>query len=307
MTISLFPPQHYFLRADHFLRQLTGKLGKHLHQCSWKSSNMPQVPGVWSKNIFGDTTFRTSCCKTSVSGSDWAICKTQLWSSVARLGMPQADQRSCCSFLETSQHLQRVLPVCSGAHRIYGNTCCQQCDTGLPCRYFHQPLFWPIFFTFSSSLNTDLCLMVSISNFQPVSSHYNLILPSDFIFNCDFISYLPQTLSTPLFCLSLCVWQLHILLLDLIPHHDLCLGTQWRWQSCEHCQDTSLWLRASGRYNVTLVALCVLQRGLAESRAQCGVGLKDSQTQQHRGEGVLPILPGAYPCLSRTLCPEEPK
>lgn len=46
-------------------------------------------------------------------------------------------------------------------------------------------------------------------------------------------------------------------------------------------------------------------KGLAESRAHGGVGLKDSQRQQHRGEGVLPILPGVYPCLSRTVCSEE--
>lgn len=77
---------------------------------------MPQVPGVWSwsKNIFADMTFRTSCCKSAAPGSGWAMYKTQLWSSVARLGMPQADQTSCRSFLETSQHLQKLPPVCSG-------------------------------------------------------------------------------------------------------------------------------------------------------------------------------------------------
>lgn len=99
----------------------------------------------------------------------------------------------------------KVLPVCSGAFRTYGNTCCQQCDMGPPCMYFHQPILSTHFFALCSSLITGLCLMVLISNFQPVSSHYNLILPSYFIFNCDFMSSLPQSLSTPLFCLSHCV------------------------------------------------------------------------------------------------------
>lgn len=126
MTISLFFPPALFSQGRHFPRQLTGKLGKHLHQCSWKSSKMqqkeqPQVPGVWSKNIFGDTTFRTSCCKSSVSGSGWAAWKTHLWSSVSRLGMPQADQTGFWSLVETSQHLQKVVPLCSGAQRIYDN------------------------------------------------------------------------------------------------------------------------------------------------------------------------------------------
>lgn len=120
---------------------------------------MPQVPGLWSKNIFGDTTFRTSCCKSSGSGSGWATCKTHLWSSVARLGMPQADQTSCSSFVETFQHLQRVVPVGSGARRIYGDTC-RRCDMGLPCLYFHRRILSAHSFTFCPSLNTGLCLMV---------------------------------------------------------------------------------------------------------------------------------------------------
>lgn len=163
---------------------------------------MPQVPGVWrwSKNIFADMTFRTSCCKSAAPGFGWAIYKTQLWSSVARLGMPQADQTSCSSFLETSQHLQKLLPVCSGppgfmvAHAA-------RTTWGYPAYISIKSFF--LRGAFCSSLITGLCPMVLISNFHPVSSHYNLILPSDFFFSCDFMSYSPWSLSIPLFC----VWH----------------------------------------------------------------------------------------------------
>lgn len=52
------------------------------------------------------------------------------------------------------------------------------------------------------------------------------------------------------------------------------------------------------RCSGTQVAPRVLQRGLAESRAQGGVGVQDSMGcwgLLHIGEGVLPILQGGYP------------
>lgn len=135
-----------------------------------------------------------------------------------------------------------------------------------------------------------------VSNFQPVSSHYNLILPSDFFFNRDFMSFLPQSLSIPLFC-ACALWRLHTLSsAGSHPTPRAPLGTQWSWQNCEHCQDTSWCPRASGRCNVTRW-LCVCSKGgwqRAEPRVE--LGCRDSQRQQQGGEGVLPMLLGVYPC-----------
>lgn len=137
--------------------------GRPLPEAAYRKAGQTFVPvllkeqqhatGAGSKDIFADRTFRTSCCKSSAPGSGWAICKTQLWSSVARLGMPQADQTSCWIFLETSQHLQQVLPVCSSACRIYGNMCCQ-CDMGLPC-LLPIPSPWCLLLLFKHRLMPD--------------------------------------------------------------------------------------------------------------------------------------------------------
>ena len=62
-------------------------------------------------------------------------------------------------------------------------------------------------------------------------------------------------------------------------------------------QDASGWLGASARGSVTQVAQRVLQRGLAESRARGGARVQDSmgcQGRLHIGEGILPMLLGAY-------------
>lgn len=289
MTISLFPPA-LFSQGRPLPEAAHRKIGQTLATMLLKDQQHSTGSWVWSwsKNIFADVTFRTSCYKSSASGSARATCKTQLWSSVARLGMPQADQTSCWSFLEASQHIQKVLPVGGGARWIYGTW-------GRPACISISPFSLPG--AFCSSLNRGLCPMAFISNFPPVSTDYNLILPSDFSFNYDFMSNLPQPPSTPLFCVWHSVWQLRILFFCWISSHTMVsVGNPVELTGLGALSGHLMVAQCLRELQCHTGGFVCAPKGLAGSRAQEGAASQDSQRQQHGGEGLLPILLGVNPC-----------
>lgn len=147
--------------------------------------------------------------------------------------------------------------------------------------------------------------MVVISNFQPVSTDDNLILPSDFIFSCDFESYLPQPLSTPCFMSgTLCDSSTSYPSAGSHPTPRALLGTPVELTGLGALSGHPVVAGGSGRCNVTPVALSVPQRGWQGAQPRVG-RVQDSQRQQHRGEGVLPMLLGAYPCPEQDCVPES--
>lgn len=166
---------------------------------------------------------------------------------------------------------------------------------------------------FCSSLNTGLCSVFSVSIFHPVSSRFTWVLTLNFFSTValcatclspspapGFVSSTPcdSVIPAPKQNLSLCTAEAYPSAgshptpraVHGNPAEPADLLALW--------QDTSGWLGASARGSVTQVAQRVLQRGLAESRAQGGLGVQDSMGWQgwlHIGEGVLPIPLGAYP------------
>lgn len=83
---------------------------------------------------------------------------------------------------------------------------------------------------FCSSLNTGLCSVFSISIFHPISSCFTWVLTSNFFFDCDFMCYLPQSLSSPWFCVQHAVWQPNTSAkLEPLPLH--CRGLSFCWIS----------------------------------------------------------------------------
>lgn len=191
MTISLFFPQHYFLRADISRGSSQESWGntctsapERAARCSRKSSHRCLESGARTSLVIQHLGLPAVNPQSQALAGlhekptcgllfpDWA-CHRQI-----KQGSDPLWKQSSIS---KKLFLFAVVP------RGFMITCCQ-CDMGLPCLYFHQSILSAHFFAFCSSLNTGLCLMVFISNFQPVSSQYNLILPSDIIFNSVFLS-----------------------------------------------------------------------------------------------------------------------
>lgn len=189
-----------------------------------------------------------------------------------------------------------VVPVCRGARRINGDTCCPW-DMGYPATISIQPFSLPG--AFCSALNRGLCPMVLISNFQPVSTDDNLISPSDFIFSCDFMSYSPQPLSSPLFCVWHSVWQLHPLSFCWISSHTA--GSAWevdRPGSTPRTPHGGWGLRDMSCHTGGFVCA---PKGLAASTAQGGGGCRTGRGNSTEGKVSCPYSWEFIHVLSRTV------
>lgn len=148
---------------------------------------------------------------------------------------------------------------------------------GLPCML---PI--PLPGAFCSYWNTGLRLMVLISSLLSVSSHYNLILPSDFVFSCDFMSHLLQSLSTPSFCVLHTVWQLRILPFCWISSKPpSLLGSPVELTGLWAQPGHPLVAESLREVQCHTGALCVLP-GAGTAHSQAGLCLQDSQTAAQR-------------------------